>query len=65
VLFIAGRQDDLVGYKDMEKILNNYSRASICIVDEAGHNLQIEKMKIVEALTLDWIERIQRNENKV
>ena len=63
-LFVMGRQDHFVGYKDSLKILDNYSRATICVIDEAGHNVQIEKIKIIETLTLDWLERIDRNKNK-
>ena len=59
-LFITGRQDHCVGYKDINKISNNYSRSTICIIDEAGHNLQIEKVDIVKVLILDWLERIHR-----
>jgi len=59
-LFIVGRQDHCVGYKDLNIVSGNYSRASICIIDEAGHNLQIEKTKIVEVLTLDWLDRVNR-----
>ena len=62
-LFIAAKQDHIVGYKDINKILDNYSRASVCIIDEAGHNVEIEKIKIIEVLTLDWLERIQRYDN--
>ena len=60
-LFILGRQDPWVYYKDLKLIINNYSRASICVIDEAGHTVQIEKPKLVEAFLLDWLERIQRN----
>jgi pimeloyl-ACP methyl ester carboxylesterase len=63
-LFLMGKQDHFVGYKDTYKILENYPRASFCVLDEAGHCLEIEKIKIVEILTLDWLERIQRKEKK-
>ena len=56
-----GRQDHSVGYRDAYKIIDNYTRASICILDEAGHSVEIEKPEIVKTLTLDWLERIGRN----
>ena len=62
-LFILGRQDPWVYYKDLKLIMKNYSRASICVIDEAGHTVQIEKPKLVEAFLLDWLERIQRKLN--
>jgi pimeloyl-ACP methyl ester carboxylesterase len=61
VLFIMGKQDSIVGYTDAYNILDNYPRASFCILDEAGHNLQIEKVEPFEALTKDWLNRIKRN----
>ena len=60
VLFLLGKQDHVVGYRDAEKIMDNYPRASVCVLDESGHNLQIEKRKIAEVLALDWLERIER-----
>jgi pimeloyl-ACP methyl ester carboxylesterase len=61
VLFVMGKQDHVVGYADIYKIIGNYPRASICILDEAGHNLQIEKIKILKILTEDLLDRIKRN----
>jgi pimeloyl-ACP methyl ester carboxylesterase len=63
VLFVMGKQDSVTGYADAYTILDNYPRASFCVLDEAGHNLQIEKSKVFETLTKDWLERIKRNEN--
>jgi pimeloyl-ACP methyl ester carboxylesterase len=60
VLFVMGRQDHIVGYMDACKIIENYPRASICTLDEAGHNLQLEKIKILKILTDDFLERINR-----
>lgn len=43
-LFLFGRQDSVVGYKDAWKIIENYPRSSYIILDKAGHNLQIEQV---------------------
>jgi len=59
-LFIAGKQDHIVGYEDLEKILNNYPRSTVCLMDESGHNAQIEKPEICKILIMDWLERIGR-----
>jgi pimeloyl-ACP methyl ester carboxylesterase len=64
VLFVMGKQDHVAGYADAYKIIGNYPRASICILDEAGHNLQIEKIKILKVLTEDLLDRIKRNMQK-
>jgi pimeloyl-ACP methyl ester carboxylesterase len=61
VLFVMGKQDHIVGYKDAYNILINYPRASFCVLDESGHNLQIEKIEILKILMWDWLERIKRD----
>jgi len=58
-LFLLGRQDMSVGYQDAWKIIENYPRATFAILDEAGHNLQIEKVKLFMTLVNDWLERIE------
>jgi len=56
-LFLLGRQDDSVGYRDAWAILKNYPRAAFAVLDRAGHNLQIEQPALFNALTLEWLER--------
>jgi len=58
-LFLLGRQDISVGYQDAWKIIENYPRATFVILDEAGHNLQIEKTKLFISLVNDWLDRIE------
>lgn len=45
-LFFTGKQDDAVGYEDAFAILKNYKNASFLLLDQAGHNLQIEQEEI-------------------
>ena len=59
-LFIMGRQDHWVYYKDLDTIIDNYSRASVCLIDEGGHNVEYEKPELVEAFARDWLQRIER-----
>lgn len=40
-LFIAGRQDICVGYKDLLKLIEDYPKATVTVLDMAGHNLQL------------------------
>lgn len=56
-LFLLGRQDDSVGYRDAWAILENYPRAAFAVLDRSGHNLQIEQPALFRALTLEWLER--------
>jgi pimeloyl-ACP methyl ester carboxylesterase len=55
VVFIMGRQDHIVGYKDAYNILENYTRANFCILDGCGHNLQIEKGEVLEMIIKDFL----------
>lgn len=56
-LFVLGKQDSCVGYKDAWSIIDNYPRATISVLDCAGHNLQIEQEKLFGTLVNDWLKR--------
>jgi len=58
-LFLLGRQDKTVGYRDAWKIIENYPNATFAILDQAGHNLQIEKAKLFNSLVNDWLDRVE------
>jgi len=58
-LFLLGRQDNTVGYRDAWKIIENYPSATFAILDQAGHNLQIEKTNVFNPLVHDWLNRIE------
>ncbi len=58
-LFLMGRQDSIVGYRDAWKIIEYYPRASFVVLDLAGHILQIEQEKLFNALVIEWLERIE------
>ncbi len=62
-LILAGKQDSEVGYEDQFNLYKDFKRASIIILDKAGHNLQIDRKALFEASFLDWIERIETYEN--
>jgi pimeloyl-ACP methyl ester carboxylesterase len=57
-LFLAGRQDSSVGYSDLWQILEIYPRAAYCVLDMAGHNLQLEQPELFDALAREWLERV-------
>ena len=57
-LFLMGRQDWAVGYRDQWRFLECYPRASYVVLDKAGHNLQIEQDALFGALVREWLERV-------
>lgn len=59
-LFLMGRQDSIVGYRDAWKIIEQYPRASFVVLDQAGHILQIEKEKLFNCLVSEWLDRIEK-----
>ncbi len=59
VLLLAGRQDAIVGYRDAERILENYPRGSFVVLDRAGHSLHIEQPHLFAAHLLDWLGRVE------
>lgn len=58
-LILVGRQDSMVGYRDSWKILENYPRATLAVLDRAGHNLQIEQEHVFNTLVDEWLDRVE------
>jgi pimeloyl-ACP methyl ester carboxylesterase len=58
-LILAGRQDTHVGYKDGWEILETYPRATFAVLDRAGHALGVEQEKLFQALTHEWLDRVE------
>ena len=58
-LFLLGRQDDVVGYRDAWKLIESYPRASVVVLDRAGHNLQIEQERLFGCLAGEWLDRVE------
>jgi pimeloyl-ACP methyl ester carboxylesterase len=59
-LFLVGRQDNVVGYKDAFEILDKYPRATFSLLDSAGHNLQIEQAELLYVHFGEWLKSLQR-----
>ncbi|MGE6256928.1 alpha/beta fold hydrolase [Heyndrickxia sporothermodurans] len=59
-VFLLGRQDSSVGYKDALDIINKYSRGTFAVLDFAGHNLQIEQPQLFNSLINEWLDRIEK-----
>lgn len=62
-IFLLGRQDCSVGYKDALDIINKYPRGTFAVLDSAGHNLQIEQPLLFNTLINEWLDRIEEFDN--
>jgi pimeloyl-ACP methyl ester carboxylesterase/putative sterol carrier protein len=58
-LFVMGRQDHLVGYKDAWSILDSFPRATFAVLDRAGHLLDLEQPVLQKALINEWLDRVE------
>lgn len=57
-LILAGRQDSMSGYLDAVDLLPQFTRATLAVLDTAGHGLAWERPEVFNALFLDWLERV-------
>ena len=57
-VIIAGRQDGMSGYMDAVDIATRYPRATLTVLDSAGHALNWERPALFEELMRDWLERV-------
>lgn len=57
-LIIAGRQDSMSGYLDAIDLMPQFPRASLAVLDAAGHGLAWERPEIFNALVTDWLNRM-------
>jgi pimeloyl-ACP methyl ester carboxylesterase len=58
-LILLGRQDTVVGFWNQQMLLTAYPRATWVLLDDAGHNLQMEVPEILSALTENWLKRCE------
>ena len=58
-LFLLGRQDHVVGYRDTWKILENFPRATYAVLDQAGHAPDVEQLQLGQALMSEWLDRVE------
>lgn len=57
-LILAGRQDHISGYADAIDGLAAYPRATLAVLDTAGHAAVWERPALFAALAQDWLERL-------
>lgn len=58
-LFLLGRQDNTVGYKDAWKILDNFTQASFIVLNNAGHGLEIDQTALYEKIVAHWLDQVR------
>jgi len=56
-LIVAGRRDQVVGYADSAELLERYPRATLAVIEDAGHALMHEQPELLAALVSDWLDR--------
>lgn len=59
-LIVAGRQDSVVGYAAAVDVLADYPRATVAVLDGAGHALPHEQPELLTGLLRDWLARVER-----
>ncbi|QGH69015.1 alpha/beta fold hydrolase [Pseudactinotalea sp. HY158] len=57
VLILAGRQDSIAGSAHAQSLADHYARATVGVLDRAGHALLHEQPGLAAALLLDWLDR--------
>jgi pimeloyl-ACP methyl ester carboxylesterase len=60
-LIVAGRQDSTVGFAAAVDLVDHYPRASLAVVDDAGHALPHEQPDLLRALVAEWLARTERS----
>ncbi len=60
-LLVAGRQDSTVGYAAAADLLGDFPRATLAVVDGAGHALPHEQPELLAVLIDDWLARAARS----
>ena len=59
-LFVLGRQDSVVGYRGAFALMDGYPRATVAVLDRAGHGLPWEQPELFAALGSDWLDRVEQ-----
>ena len=57
-LVVAGRDDATVGYAAAVDLEEHYPRATLAVVDGAGHALPHEKPELLRALVTEWLQQV-------
>jgi pimeloyl-ACP methyl ester carboxylesterase len=58
-LFLLGRQDSSVGYRDGWTLVEDFPRATFVVLDRAGHDVPLEQPAVFRALVGEWLGRVE------
>lgn len=59
-LILCGRQDATTGFRAAGRLVDEFPRASYCVIDLAGHHLgRVERPAVFRALFDDWLDRME------
>jgi pimeloyl-ACP methyl ester carboxylesterase len=58
-LFLLGRQDAVVGFRRALDLVADYPRATVAVLDRAGHALPWEQADLFSALIREWLARVE------
>jgi pimeloyl-ACP methyl ester carboxylesterase len=61
-LILCGRQDATVGYAGSWRLLTHYPRATLAVLDRAGHALPHEQAGLFGALVGEWLDRVAEHQ---
>ena len=60
-LIVAGRQDNVTGYRDIWDILELFPRSTLAILDRAGHAVSTEQGSLFTALAHEFLDRVEES----
>jgi pimeloyl-ACP methyl ester carboxylesterase len=55
---VLGRQDNVLGYNDQWRMTGHWPRATVAVLDRAGHGLTAEQPGLLTVLLGDWLDRV-------
>ncbi|MGW1892272.1 alpha/beta fold hydrolase [Streptomyces sp. NPDC002004] len=58
-LLVTGRQDHWVGWRDQLSLLDSYPRMTCVAVDGAGHNVHLDRPRLVGGLFDRWLDALE------
>ncbi|MFN0154726.1 MAG: alpha/beta fold hydrolase [Gaiella sp.] len=58
-LILAGRQDVQTGYAGAVQMLEAFPRATLAVLDRAGHAAAVEQRTLFRALVDEWLNRVE------
>lgn len=58
-LIFMGRQDTTVRYRDAWPLVENYPRATVALLDRAGHLAMMHQRTLFTAFVNEWLDRLE------